>query len=169
MSVEASEQPLEEAVIYDVLRNNRRRMVLEELRGAVHSQSVGTLAEHIAEAESGESPPPKNVRQSVYISLHQTHLPKLDALRIVAYDSVAKEVTLGTRAKELDDYFTDSRSLSLAAVSFIACLAGLILVLGSWMQMPVITEIDPRMIAILALAVATAVTATELTAWSRNW
>ncbi|MFC7201992.1 hypothetical protein ACFQJC_00550 [Haloferax namakaokahaiae] len=169
MASEATPSPLDDAVVHDVLRNERRRLVLEQLRDEVSSQSVGTLAEHIAEVESGESPPPKNVRQSVYISLHQTHLPKLDALHIVSYDSVQKEVTLGSRADELDVYFDDPPVGALAAMSFVACLIGLVLVLGSWMQVPVITSIDPRLIAVIALVVATAVTGAELTAGPRRW
>ncbi|WP_410767148.1 hypothetical protein [Haloferax sp. DFSO60] len=169
MASDATTSPLDEAVIHDVLRNDRRRLALERLRDEGRSQSVGTLAEHIAEVESGESPPPKNVRQSVYISLHQTHLPKLDELHIVAYDAVKKEVTQGARASELDAYFEDPPSVSLVAMSFVACLVGLVLVLGSWMDVPVITSIDPRLIAVIALIVATAVTGAELTAWPRRW
>jgi hypothetical protein len=169
MASDATTSPLDEAVIHDVLRNDRRRLVLEQLRDEVSSQSVGTLAEHIAEVESGESPPPKNVRQSVYISLHQTHLPKLDSLRIVTYDSAQKEVTLGSRADELDVYFDDSTVDALAAMSFVACLIGLVLVLGSWMEVPIITTIDPRLIAVIALVVATAVTGAELTAGPGRW
>jgi len=90
--------------IHDVLRNNRRRLVLERLRAAGDAEAVSDLAEHIGGVEAGESPPPRNVRQSVYVSLHQTHLPKLDELGIVAYDPDGKVVELATNAEDLEAY-----------------------------------------------------------------
>ena len=90
--------------VYDVLRNRRRRLVLERLRTTGAPESVSDLAEHIGGVEAGESPPPRNVRQSVYVSLHQTHLPKLDELDIVAYDPDGKMVELAANAEHLDVY-----------------------------------------------------------------
>jgi hypothetical protein len=98
---ESGEGTLEPAEIHDVLRNDRRRMVLERLWSNGGTEAVRDLAEEIAAAESGERPPPQNVRQSVYISLHQTHLPKLDELDIAEYDADDKQVHLDERASEL--------------------------------------------------------------------
>jgi len=94
------ESTLTQSEVHDVLRNERRRHVIERL-AEQDTDSVRNLAEHIASIESGESPPPRNVRQSVYVSLHQTHLPKLDDLEIVVYDDDAKEVWLSDRADEV--------------------------------------------------------------------
>jgi hypothetical protein len=94
---------LSRSEIHDVLRNERRRLVLERL-WADGSETVRELSEHIASVESGETPPPRNVRQSVYVSLHQTHLPKLDDLGIVVYDDDAKEVSIAERAVDLEPY-----------------------------------------------------------------
>lgn len=90
--------------IHDVLRNDRRRLVLERLRTGESVETVSELAEHVGSVETGESPPPRNVRQSAYVSLHQTHLPKLDDLGIVAYDADRKTVELDARASDLDAY-----------------------------------------------------------------
>ena len=96
---------LDEADIHDVLRNDRRRLVIERLQSTDDgSESVRELSERIAAAESGESPPPRNIRQSVYVSLHQTHLPKLDDLGIVEYDSDSKRVRLAECAAEVAVY-----------------------------------------------------------------
>jgi predicted transcriptional regulator len=97
-------EALEPTEIHDVLRNERRRLVLEQLLDTDTEESVRDLAEYIASIEAGESPPPRNVRQSVYVSLHQTHLPKLDELGIVAYDSDTKAVSLNGRAGEVAVY-----------------------------------------------------------------
>lgn len=41
------------------------------------------LSERIIAEETGESPPPRNIRQSAYVELHETQLLKLDDLEIV--------------------------------------------------------------------------------------
>ncbi len=95
---------LDESQIHNVLRNDRRRETIRYLRQTGDSLAVDDLAEHIATLETGESPPPRNVRKSVYVSLHQTHLPKLDDLGIVEYDQRSKELVLNDRAREVEVY-----------------------------------------------------------------
>ena len=96
---------LAEAQIHDVLRNDRRRLTIECLREADDGRlSVRELAEQVATLETGQDPAPRNKRQSVYVSLHQTHLPKLDQLEIVSYESDAKVVTLEDRIRQIEVY-----------------------------------------------------------------
>ncbi|MFC4549950.1 MULTISPECIES: DUF7344 domain-containing protein [Halorussus] len=95
---------LEPSQIHNVLRNDRRRHVLKHLRDVDGVLSVDALAEHIATIETDESPPPRDVRKSVYVSLHQTHLPKLDDLGIVDYDQRQQELELRDRAEEVEVY-----------------------------------------------------------------
>jgi hypothetical protein len=95
---------LDESQIHNVLRNERRRETIRYLRQSGDSLAVDDLAEHIATVETGESPPPRNVRKSVYVSLHQTHLPKLDDLGIVDYDQRSKELTLENQARQVEVY-----------------------------------------------------------------
>lgn len=96
--------PLEESDIHDVLRNDRRRELIDYLRRHEGRTTIQDLSEHIAALETDEDPPPRNVRQSVYVSLHQTHLPKLEALGIVEYDSESKEIRERERAEEVEGY-----------------------------------------------------------------
>lgn len=102
-------ETLEPTEIHDVLRNDRRRLVLEELFDTEEGGTVRDLAEYIASVEAEESPPPRNVRQSVYVSLHQTHLPKLDELGIVSYDGDTKEVRLDDHADAVAVYLDVDR------------------------------------------------------------
>jgi gamma-glutamylcyclotransferase (GGCT)/AIG2-like uncharacterized protein YtfP len=90
--------------IHNVLRNDRRRRAIKHLRESDEPTSVDALAEHIASVETGESPPPRDVRKSVYVSLHQTHLPKLDDLEIVEYDQREQQLELRDRAEEVEVY-----------------------------------------------------------------
>ncbi len=90
--------------VHDVLSNRRRRLVLETLRSNGGAATARELSERIAEAESGETPPPRNIRQSAYVSLHQTHLPKLNQLDIIDYDEQAKTVTLTDNESDVTVY-----------------------------------------------------------------
>lgn len=95
---------LEPSQIHNVLRNDRRRRAIKHLRDAEAPISVDVLAEHIASIETGESPPPRDVRKSVYVSLHQTHLPKLDELDVIDYDQREQVLELRERAEEVEVY-----------------------------------------------------------------
>jgi len=106
VSTTATDRPadLDEREIHDVLRNDRRRLALEALREQDGRSTVRDLSERIATQETGEEPPPQDKRQSVYVSLHQTHLPKLDELAIVEYNPDEKDVTLTDRIQEVEVY-----------------------------------------------------------------
>ena len=102
---EPGETGLAETDIHDVLRNDRRRLAIDCLREAEKGRlSVRELAEQVATLETGQDPAPRDKRQSVYVSLHQTHLPKLDQLGIVSYESDAKIVDLEDRVREVEVY-----------------------------------------------------------------
>lgn len=99
------------AEIHDVLSNERRIALLELLR-AESPRKLGDLAEEIAAEETGERPPPRNKRQSAYVTLHQTHLPKLDDLGIVEYDAREKVVALADQASVVYDSESDGTATS---------------------------------------------------------
>lgn len=90
--------------VHNVLRNERRALALEQLRSGNEPVTLRSLSETIAEAETGESPPPRGARDSVYASLHQTHLPMLERHDIVEYERSGKEIRLAKRARDLDPY-----------------------------------------------------------------
>lgn len=95
---------LDPSQIHNVLRNDRRRRAIKHLRNTEGPISVDVLAEHIASVETGESPPPRDVRKSVYVSLHQTHLPKLDELDVIDYDQREQILELRDRAEKVEVY-----------------------------------------------------------------
>lgn len=111
--------PLERAEIHDVLRNDRRRELLVFLSQHEGYATIQDLSEHIAALESGEEPPPRNVRQSVYVSLHQTHLPKLESLGVVDYDTDSKDVRLRDRAAEVERYMEPDGSTNERASMYL--------------------------------------------------
>ena len=99
-----TKESLEASQIHDILRNDRRRLAIKCLRENSGMLTVRDLSEDVATRETGESPAPRDKRRSVYVSLHQTHLPKLNDLGIVSYDTDSKEVRLRDRAAEITTY-----------------------------------------------------------------
>ncbi|WP_224268644.1 DUF7344 domain-containing protein [Haloprofundus salinisoli] len=99
---------LAETDIYGVLKNERRQHVVERLADRAETQSVRALSEHIAAIETDSNTPPRNVRHSVYVSLCQTHIPKLDDLDIVDYDADAKDVAPGRHTQTVAAYLMDT-------------------------------------------------------------
>ena len=95
---------LDETVVFEILSSERRRLAIEFLRDSDGRVEVNDIAEYIAEEETGESPPPKDSRKTVYVSLHQTHLPKMDDLNIVSYDTDTKEVSLDESFRDVAVY-----------------------------------------------------------------
>lgn len=136
---------LDQAVIHDVLRNERRRLTLERLYEANAPVDVGDLAEYLATAECGETPAPRNLRQSAYVSLHQTHLPKLHDLDIVEYDKGAKRVTLAEHASAVTVYLEVVPRYGLTRSELFVGLSlfGLLLGVASAVGVPGFSSISP--------------------------
>ena len=137
-------QELEAVEIHEVLSNERRQMILQLLREDGDAMSARELSERIAELETGESPPPRNIRQSAYVSLHQTHLPKLDELGIIDYDQSAKTVHLNKRAEQVSVYMetVPKYGISWSEYYLGVALIGLLLVVASQMGVPVIASVS---------------------------
>ncbi|UPV76835.1 hypothetical protein M0R89_20420 (plasmid) [Halorussus limi] len=87
---------------YELLANARRRACVRHLRnregrgpsdGAV--VSVRDLADAVADSVADDGPASDGLRQSVYTSLSQHHLDKLDEWEVVRYDREARSVATG--------------------------------------------------------------------------
>jgi hypothetical protein len=142
--------PLDQADIHDVLRNDRRRLTIKCLQETADgSLSVRELSEQVAALETGEDPPPRNIRQSVYVSLHQTHLPKLDKLGIIHYDADAKVVDLLDRVREVEVYMevVPPYGLSWGEYYFGLGLLGMLTTIAVLLGVPGIAALDITVVA----------------------
>jgi len=92
--------------IYHLLQTQRRRDVLRYLRTAGDRVRLRELAEQVAawEQETTVDNLTSDERQRVYISLYQSHLPKLDNHGIVDYDKDRGWVEPTPRAERLHSY-----------------------------------------------------------------
>lgn len=132
---ESVELPLEE--VFDVLRNERRRLVLVYMAAGEGPYSIGDLAEHVASHENDKPVVQlsSDERKRAYVGLYQCHLPKLDSMDIVAFNKARGRVELGPNYHRVEPYLrersTDSgndwprRYLALSAFGMVSiALAG---------------------------------------------
>jgi len=94
---------LSKSDIFGVLQNNRRRCVLEILRNK-GSQSMRSLSEEIARLEAGTEEIKSSIRKSIYVSLIQTHIPKMESLGVVTYNREKDSVELLPASHDFDIY-----------------------------------------------------------------
>jgi hypothetical protein len=150
MATTGTERSLGESDIHDVLRNDRRRLALDCLQGVDScSMSLRELSEAVASLETGEEPAPRDKRQSVYVSLHQTHLPKLDDLGIVDYDSTSKAVRLTERMAEVEVYMQVVPQYGLSWGEYYLALAmlGLLATVGVLVGVPGLSSLGAGLVS----------------------
>lgn len=91
---------------FDLLKNRRRRLVLRHLATASQPVSLSDLAEHIAAAENGieRDQLSSQQRKRVYISLYQSHLPKMDEAGAIQFDQDRGTISLTDTADSFYEY-----------------------------------------------------------------
>ncbi len=100
--------PIEEDAFYDLLTNARRRACIAWLSRRDGQVTVESLVDHVAAVEAAGDPDTQ-LEKSIYVSLRQTHLPRLDEYDVVRFDSDANVVEPGPAL----DSFVDGSSVSL--------------------------------------------------------
>ncbi|MFW6317032.1 MAG: DUF7344 domain-containing protein [Halorubrum sp.] len=87
--------------VFEVLSSSRRRLILYHLHRRGGRAVLRDLASDTAKAES-EDDVDDDVVKRFYISLYQTHVPKLEEVGLVRYDSDSKTVSLTDRIEEVE-------------------------------------------------------------------
>jgi hypothetical protein len=88
-------------LVFDILSNPRRRYVLYHLQENEEPVELGPLSEAIAAWENNvdEDELTSQQRKRVYVSLYQTHIPKMADGGIIEYDSDAGTVRLSEEGR----------------------------------------------------------------------
>jgi len=96
--------------VFDILSSPRRRYVLYFLRTEESPIQLTDLAEHVAAWENDTTVEElsSQQRKRVYVSLYQTHLPKLAEAGLVEYDDESGEVAVAGRTSAIDPYLGDT-------------------------------------------------------------
>jgi hypothetical protein len=95
--------------LFRLLSSSRRRYIIYLLYKEGGSMSLNDLATRIA-AEENDKPVAEvtdSERQRVYISLYQTHLPKLEDADVVEYDEDERVVSPTSEIIDEGFFFTD--------------------------------------------------------------
>ncbi len=98
---------LSQDMVFDLLSNSRRRFVLHYLERADGPVRLSELAAEIAAIENEVSTEEltSQQRKRTYVSLYQTHIPKLQDAGAVSYDAETGMVELASGAGEIGEYF----------------------------------------------------------------
>ena len=101
-----SPQQLSKNEVFELLSNERRRYAIHHVKQSDGAVELGALSEQVAAWEnSGEvSGVSSDERKSVYTSLQQFHLPKMEREGVVEFDDRQGTVELSPRAEDLDVY-----------------------------------------------------------------
>lgn len=103
---ETDPQELSLDIIFEMLRNRRRQLVLEYLREHDETVTIGELAEHIAAIENDTTVRQLNAQQRkrVYIGLYQCHLPKMDDVDVIEFNQSRGRISPGEHIEPLYEY-----------------------------------------------------------------
>ncbi|WP_199268380.1 DUF7344 domain-containing protein [Halomarina oriensis] len=150
--------------VFEILKNRRRRDILQYLWQHEGTANIGELAEHIAALENDieVSALSSSQRKRVYIGLYQCHLPKMDDAGIVDFDKHRGTVELCEAASELTPYLTldepeqtDLPTTSLAVSLVVGALVPMgVLGLGPLSAVPVIGWALVSTVTLLAVTFA---------------
>jgi len=150
--------------VYTILANERRRRALEQLGSVGGVVTVHELSALVAGHETGESPPPKRCRESVYTSLVQTHLPKLEELGVIEYDRETQTIEVSRHARDVALYTEVVASAGVTWSELYRALGvvSLTVLLAALLGVHLVSAIDPVLLTSLALALFAAASAYQL-------
>lgn len=86
---ESGEEAISRGVVFDILRNERRRRVLQYLDSQGGSATLGDVSERLAAIENDkpESQITSQERKRLYVGLYQCHLPRMDDAGAIDFNS----------------------------------------------------------------------------------
>lgn len=107
---ETNREELSRNLVFDILSSPRRRYLLYYLQQEGEPVSIQELSAQIAAWENDVPVDELTSQQQkrVYVSLYQTHIPKLEEAGIAEYDQEEGTVRLTNRVEQMDEYLADT-------------------------------------------------------------
>ena len=161
----SSERTLPQDTVFDILSNPRRRYVLYYLRQEDGPVELTTLAEHVAawENETDIDALGDQQRKRVYVSLYQTHVPKLHDAGVVRYDKDEGTVELAEEARSIDEYLTQPTDDVPWQMIYIAeAAAGALLLLLAIYDVSVFASVPETVVSLIIVLAFTATAIAQL-------
>jgi len=169
-SVPDESQVLTASAVFDLLKNERRRCVIHFLLEQPET-TVRELSRHVAawENDIDVEDLEKQQRKRVYVSLYQTHVPKLEEAGLVEYDEETSVVSLSSQAGELDRFLGgEDRSYPWQYVYGAIAATGLVLVVLSSIGVPFFDALSPTSIAVAVTVVVAVAVVVHVVLWVRR-
>lgn len=141
--------------VFDVLGNRRRRYILCYLFKQTNPIECSDIAEQIAAWENNlkRDQVPMSQYQSVYNSLYQTHLPKLESTGLIEYDRAENLVYHTNKTKEVEHFINSTTSgLNERRTWYLRTLVGSVLLIVSIAVMSVLIPLDELYVSLVAVA-----------------
>jgi CHASE2 domain-containing sensor protein len=149
-------EPLSESRVFDLLANQRRRRVIEYLMENDGQATLDELVDHVAARENGVSASEltSEQRRRIHVSLTQSHMPTLDEVGAIDYDSDTRVVRRRDRARTLESYITtDTDKRPDWAVYYLLLAAGaMTLFVLSGLENPVSSVLSPLLVGVTVVA-----------------
>jgi hypothetical protein len=144
-----------DADLCHVLSCPRRRLALEYLWDADDVVTLASVAEVVAAVEAGETPAPRPLRESVYTSLRQTHLPTLERHGLVTVDAETNRLAATAAAKGAIRRIRDTGPFDAPWSELYRAVGilGLVAVVTALAAVPGLPTVDPLLPAVGALVV----------------
>jgi DNA-binding transcriptional ArsR family regulator len=108
----ADEEPVPLDLIFGILKNGRRRRVIQYLMETEQEVTLSDLAEHIAAIENDTTPErlTSSQRKRVYVGLYQCHLPKMDDAGVIEYNQARGIIQRTPKLPEFHEYLNPATS-----------------------------------------------------------
>ena len=141
--------------MFDILSSSRRRYTLYYLRQQREPVQLTDLAEELAAWENDTTVEElsSQARKRVYVSLYQTHAPKLQEAGLITYDADTGEIALREDAPEVEPFISngDDESKWYQYYGVVALLNALLL-LGAIIGIPPLNAISPLVIGLVVIS-----------------
>ena len=138
--------------IFEILKNERRRMVLYYLRDNDGTATLGELSEHIAAIENDTTVRAisSSQRKRVYVGLYQCHLPKMDNVDVIEFEKNRGTIEIGPNVDQLEEYLGDSEQQPWHMVYLGLALVGGVLFAASQFG-GILSALTPSVVLLLLL------------------
>jgi len=147
--------------VFDVLKNDRRRAVIRYLHEHGGVAELSDVAEHVAARENDTAVRrlTSQERKRVRIALYQCHLPRMDALGVVDFDSDRGTVALRDAASQVQTYLeldpeTDRKAAASERAAFLIAVGIAAVVTAGTLGLGALSAVPPAgwtMVSVVAL------------------
>lgn len=144
-SDEDAETELSRDDLFFALSNRRRRFILHHMLQTGESATLRDLSAETAAWENDVEPEETTsaMRKRAYVSLRQTHLPKMDELGLLEYDGNRGVARLTDRVEDLEIYLEVTRGREFPWSRFYLGLGVLLLTVtvALWANVPIMRDV----------------------------